>query len=133
RTKGAAGDVRLETWNDGLVTQAEGDTMKKLDVPHAAPAGTDRVLIEKGAWESTRIFLERVAPAGEGDSGWFIGRGDGMSSPETVAVPVQSLLEGRRDLKEALTLPVGFLVVVDMGGVTAVIDDKGTDVWAGAK
>jgi hypothetical protein len=129
RSKAVDGDVRLESWEDGLIAEKESETLMKLEVPHVAPAPTDKVLIEKGAWESSRIFLERVTPS-EGDSGWFIGRGDGMSNPETLAVPVASLVEGRRDLREALSLPVGFLVVVDMSGITAVINDKGDDVWA---
>jgi hypothetical protein len=43
---------------------------------------------------------------------------------------VGDFLQSRQDLAEVLTLPVGYLVTLDATGVTAVLDEKGTDVWA---
>ena len=40
---------------------------------------------------------------------------------------------GFQDLKEVLTLPAGFLVLIGETGVTAIIDDKGKDVWRDIK
>jgi hypothetical protein len=137
RAKAAAGDVRAEGWSDGLVSGREAELIAKIPGDRKPPAGEAKVVIEKAAWESTRIYLERIkmeGPGGEGDSGWFIGRGEERSGDaagvEALWVPVAQLTEVRPDLREVLALPAGFLVIIDMGGVTAVLDDKGTEVWS---
>ena len=60
--------MRLETWNDGMITEKEGETLKKLDVPHTEPAATDKVLIEKGVLDVDAVdqivahFEENLGP-----------------------------------------------------------------------
>ena len=48
-------------------------------------------------------------------------------------MPIGDLLQSRQDLKEVLTLPAGYLVLIGETGVTAILDDKGKDIWAGIK
>jgi len=45
-------------------------------------------------------------------------------------MPVADLLQARQDLREILSLPVGYLAVIDTGGMTALFDDKGKELWA---
>jgi len=85
-----------------------------------------------GAWQAERIYLERV-PGENGDSGWFVGRADGTDAEKKLAMPVQDLLQARQDLVEALALPAGYLVLLDTTGVSAILDEKGKDVWAPIK
>jgi hypothetical protein len=90
------------------------------------------IFVEDGAWQIEKIFLERVASA-DGDSGWYVGRADGTEGARTLAMPVRDLLQSRQDLAEALTLPAGYLVLLEKGNVSAVLDEKGADVWAPIK
>jgi hypothetical protein len=45
-------------------------------------------------------------------------------------VPVGNLLSTRADFRELLSLPKGTLVVLDVEGVIAVLDDRDRDIWA---
>jgi hypothetical protein len=136
RSKAAPGDVRAEGWSDGLVSGREAELVVKIPAERDPPADPARIVIQKGAWESTRIYLERIKmeeSAVAGDSGWFIGSGDDPTGAptgvEVLSVSVAQLTEVRPDLREVLALPAGYLVVIDMGGVTAVLDEKGQEVW----
>jgi hypothetical protein len=137
RTRVTDGDVRAESWSDGLVSGVEREMIAKIQTERQPPADGAFLVVENGAWESTRIYLERSklneanSPL---DGGWFLGRAeepDEKAAEPTVplAVPVSQLLEVRPDLREVLELPTGYLVIIDMGGVTAVLDEKGADVW----
>lgn len=128
RKSAKPGDVRLEQWSDGLVSERERERITKLDAALSPAAPDQRLLVEQNAWQSPRIYLERVA-AKDSDSGWFLGRGDGEEGNGFLEMTVQALLEARPDLKEVVELPVGFLVVVDVSGITAVLDERGVEVW----
>src|SRR6185503_974350 len=136
RTRVQDWDVRAESWSDGLVSGAEREMIDKVQADRSPPADGAFLVIENGAWESTRIYLERSKlqePHAPADSGWYLGRADDPSAPASepsLAVPVAQLTEVRPDLREILALPTGYLVVIDMGGVTTVLDNRGTDVWS---
>ena len=124
------GDVRLEVWSDGLITDKERELFAKIDSEKKPPPPEATILVENEAWTSQKIYLERVN-ADDGDSGWFIGRADGAAPGAGVlSMPVADLLQSRQDLREALGLPVGFLILIEGAGVTTVLDDKGKDVWS---
>ena len=130
RKAAPAGDVRLQMWNDGMLREEERDLFSKIATDRKVPKPEDRIIVEDGAWESSKIYLERV-PLEEGDSGWFVGRADGETGPENLSMSVGDLLQSRQDLLEILTLPPGYLITIDVTGVTAVLDEKGQEVWAG--
>ena len=69
--------------------------------------------------------------AGEdGESGWYLGKTEPAAAAKNLSMAVGDFLQSRQDLAEVLTLPVGYLITLDATGVTAVLDEKGTDVWA---
>jgi hypothetical protein len=136
RKAAAPGDVRLETWADGMITEGERELFSKLSSDRHSPDAAARVVVEAGAWQAKQIYLERVAVDGEdpADSGWYVARADGTDGTDgNVSMPVGDLLQSRADLKEVLTLPAGYLVLIGEGGVTTILDDKGKDVWTGVK
>jgi len=131
RKTAVPGDVRLEVWSDGLITEKERELFAKIDSEKKPPAADATIFVENEAWTSQKIYLERVNPADEGDSGWFIARADGAAPGEGIlSMPVADLLQSRQDLREALGLPPGFLILIEGTGVTTVLDDKGKDVWS---
>jgi hypothetical protein len=130
RKAAPAGDIRLETWGDGLLRDEERDLFSKIATDRHVPKPEELLIVEAGAWESSKIYLERVSLE-EGDSGWFLGRADGETVPGNVSMSVGDFLQARQDLLEILTLGAGFLITIDVTGVTAVIDEKGNEVWAG--
>ena len=135
RKTAVPGDVRAEQWNDGMITEKERELFNKVEADKKPPVETDKLLVADGAWQSNKIYLERVAVEGEGDSGWYLGRADtpaeGNETPtKTLSMPVADLLQARQDLREILSLPVGYLAVIDTGGMTALFDDKGKELWA---
>lgn len=133
RAQAVAGSVRLEKWSDGLVSDREREILNKLDADRKPVDPQQTVLIEETAWQSARIYLERTAAAADvTDTGWFLGRADGIEGTRHLKVSVAELLEVRPDLADVLALPAGWLLVIDLGGVAAVLDEKGSDVWAAA-
>jgi hypothetical protein len=132
RKAAEAGDVRLESWTIPPLHEQTRELFGKIAVQRVPVDEAARVIVEDGAWQAEKVYLERVAGE-DGDSGWFLGRADGTDGERKLAMPVGDLLQVRQDLKEAMTLPAGYLVVLDATGVSAVLDDKGTDVWAPIK
>ena len=132
RKAAEAGDVRLESWKVPVLPDQTRELFGKIAAQRKPPADGERIIVEDGAWQAEKIYLERVAGE-DGDTGWYVGRADGLDVDRNLAMPVQDLMQGRHDLKEILGLPAGYLIVLDTTGVSAVLDDKGTDVWAPIK
>jgi hypothetical protein len=132
RKTAEAGDVRLESWKIPPLPEQLRERFGKIAVQRDVPADGATLIVEDGAWQAERIYLERV-PGENGDSGWFVGRADGTDADRKLSMPVQDLLQARQDLTEALALPAGYLVLLDTTGVSAILDEKGKDVWAPIK
>jgi hypothetical protein len=118
------------------------DTIRELFGKIAAerkpPAPTDTIHVEADAWDSGKIYLERVPDAEDGssvgDSGWYLARADGDTSKDpALSMTVASLLQGRPDLTELLALPAGYLIVMNMTSVDTILDERGRDVWSAIK
>jgi hypothetical protein len=135
RKAAPAGDIRLEAWSDGMITEGERELFSKITNDRHAPDAALKVIVEQGAWTSKQIYLERVAIEDDptDDSGWYVGRADGQDGTGSISMPIGDLLQSRADLKEVLTLPAGYLVLIGETGVTTILDDKGKDVWTGVK
>jgi hypothetical protein len=117
---------------DWVAAKIPPGTAEKLDVEWSPPGDGDRVILTRDATKKDRIFLERVIGASAGDSGWFIGTVDVSESP-VEAVKISDVLAARPDFAKLLGLPSGYLVVIDAGGIAAVLDAKDQDVWPEAK
>src|SRR4051812_47930744 len=96
RKAAVPGDVRMESWADGLLTEQERELFAKVDTEKKAPPAEERVYVEEGAWKSEKIYLERVAPE-DGDSGWYVGRADGgEAGARTLTMPLADLFQSRQ-------------------------------------
>ena len=82
----------------------------------------DKIVIVKVAGKQDRIYLERTEPGGHGDSGWYIGRIDDNGTQEYEGIRVADLLDVWPGLGEILSLPVGYLVVLNGDSIEAVVD-----------
>jgi hypothetical protein len=131
RAKTKPGQIRLEMWSDGLVSEREREFVRKIEVEHVDPPEDWKVIVEKPAWQSQKIFLERVKLEEhiQGDSGWHLGRADGGPVEANLAVTVRDLVEARPDLREILALPTGHCVVIDVNGIVAILNQTGSDLW----
>lgn len=103
-----------------------------LHVNWAGVNPADRVILAGGVEKSGRIFLDRSAGAAggaSGDSGWYIGS---VEAGEAIweSVTVAELLSARPDWRQALNLPAGHLVVIDRGGIVAILNDRDENVWS---
>jgi hypothetical protein len=123
-------DVRSEQWPHAHLAN---DARKAVIDLHQAgrPVELQQTLvIARGAWSAPRAFLERRSPASPTDTGWYFAPTElgGITAMNTV--PVRDLLEVRPDLREVLTLPDGYLVVLDAQGVRSIFTPTGDDAWA---
>jgi len=84
----------------------------------------------RGCLQNRRIYLERKLAAHHGDSGWYVGDADATVDvlPEYESLRIYQLLPLRPVLMQFLTLPVGYLVVLDDEKVEAVLNEKGLRV-----
>lgn len=102
--------------------------LNALDLARTAPAEGAKVLIAKAAGPAQSLYLHRDAADSDDDSGWTIAPADPEAPLEWEAIRVGDLLGARPDLKDLLTLPRGFSVMIDRLGVAAVFHERQA-VW----
>ena len=66
-----------------------------------------------------------------GDSGWYVGAAEDVASDAYHAARVAELVENRPELRAALGLPVGYLVVLNDAELEALVDARGRLLWPG--
>jgi hypothetical protein len=110
---------------------AEMEALIAASAERASADPQGKVVIAKDIGGASRIYLERLEVAFPGDSGWYIGRADeGAIKPEAGgALTVSELLAARPDLIDVLTLPRGFLAIMDGGGLLAVLGTRDEELW----
>jgi hypothetical protein len=123
-------DVREETWTLPPLSVETRKAVVELNQPGPPVANDETVIVAKGVWSAPRIYLERRAPAGPKDTGWYLASTDVQGIQALNAVPLRDLFEIRPDLREILALPEQFLIVLDREGVRSIIDPRGEDLWA---
>jgi hypothetical protein len=104
----------------------------RLGLARVPIAAEDRLVVARGAGQPARIYLERLAGCGAGDSGWYIGSVDNVAPPGYDAVRVADMLAARPDLASLLELPPGCLVVLDGARLEAVFDAENKRLWSAA-
>ena len=127
-----------QPWKIGEVADWQLAALGGLNVERAIIDPDLRVVAHPGVFQMAKVYLERLEPTGEDDSGWYVGpAGDDYAEPAVDAAPVAyeamragDLIAARKDVGEFLTLPTGTLAVLDVGGPTAVFDAMGLDIWA---
>jgi hypothetical protein len=104
---------------------ARDDLLTRLGLTPVPVDPSAKVVLAEGCLDEAVIYLERVAtqePGGGGDSGWFIGPGDGAANVSGyAAASVQRVSTIAPGLDVLMQLPPGWLVLVVGGEVEAVV------------
>jgi hypothetical protein len=118
------GEVECQWLGKGKIdAQMFTDTVSS-DMKREPVLADDTVIIADFGGEVSGIFLERCAVGGVGDSGWYIGIIDDVKTEKNIAVRIADLLHQCPELEEILTLPVGYLVVIEADAVRAIVDPQ---------
>jgi hypothetical protein len=127
-----ADDALFKPWMSGVIEKWQHEALAKLSIERLPLDPEEKVIIAHNCWQQPRIYLQRLEAAFEGDSGWFVGSPEeGELAHEALdAIRLGDVIAAREDLVDILALPVGFLILLDAGGVAAILDAAGLDVWA---
>jgi hypothetical protein len=115
------------------VLAAQTGLLHRLDVDSEDVFFDQKLVAAPGALAQPEIFLRRGDTLSEEDSGWLLGsvedpealtRGEGLES-----VLVASLVERRRALLQALTLPAGFIAIFSGDSIEQVLDAAGRELF----
>lgn len=137
RSRTPAGDARNTASSVPVAAEIRSAVLAGSELESLLKVSSDRdsadpqgkVIVATDLAAASRIYLERLDVAFPGDSGWYIGRADDAAPAAGGALTVAEVLAVRPDLAEVLTLPKGFLVVLDGGGVVAVLGPRDEDLW----
>jgi hypothetical protein len=113
------------------LSESDVQTLRTLPgVGVVEPDGT--MVVSVAIADKQRLYLEHVGSSQPGDTGWFVGPAEIGPNPFAVTIPVSQILAIRPDWAALLALPLRSLVVLDSGGVAAVLDGDNKDLWADA-
>jgi hypothetical protein len=94
---------------------------------------SDNLFVRNMALEAPNQFLKRQVPAGNQDSGWYIGNLDRIEADETddefEILRVFELLRRRPAVLQVLMLPPDYVVVLRDDEVSEILDKHGTNHW----
>jgi len=132
RAAAAPGSVGPEPWKCLILGADQTDVISSLNLRRLPIAVEYNVIIAQEAALSEQIYLQRLAPSYGTDSGWYIGSADAPGSSNLRAVQMGALLAFRADFRDILGLPEGFLVVIEKGVITAILDAEDNLLWTAA-
>ena len=133
-------DIRQQTqlsdlachWLGGTqISLAARQALAEINLPPAVVSDSDKILVADITDYQGPVYLERTTPAAADDTGWYIGIVDDARKLPCLAVRGVELLQVCPDLADILTLPVGYLVVLDDASIEAVLDPDDKLVWPG--
>ncbi len=113
-----------------VTSDSWGAVLRDLDVAQTPVAADDRIVVAVGAWQHERTYLERIATAVAGDSGWYLGFADDTAVTDYSAVRAADFVAERPELAAALELPAGCLLVLDGTSPAAVLDARNKLLWS---
>ena len=118
---------------DRLVEPSDPNILRRLELEGDYISLSDKVVVAQNALEGRRIYLERIADAGPGDSGWFVGvvpdKAGADEGRECRAMSVSELLQRRPALRDVLALPPGYLAVFGGDVLLAILNARDEDAW----
>lgn len=142
------GDPTQFEWTAGTLAPGDPEKIEQLAMAGEAFDPNATLVFAIAASTARRIYLQRLAPAFGGDSGWYIGPADPTPpiaaqpsakdpsiqppsfEPGDLSAPVQQMIAARPDFASLLTLPPGMLIVIDSAGIVALLDAQDVDRWA---
>lgn len=104
--------------------------LARLDLPHEAVDPDASFSFMTGLPGARRIYLERVASAFPGDSGWHAGLADDSAPGDLRAARVGDLIANSPALNELLQLPPGTLITMDGAGIAALFNSRNENLWS---
>jgi hypothetical protein len=123
-----------QPWKAGVMQDWQIKALGSLGIERQLPDPEAKVVLAPDALTANRVYIERLDPAGEGDSGWYLGSADenaeAVDPAKLIAVRLADLLAARTDFTDLLGLPNSTLVILDAGGPAAIFDALGLDIWA---
>jgi hypothetical protein len=126
-------DPLLQPWAVGAMEAWQKSALESLTIERTPVDPDQKIIIARNCWTRSKVYLERMSPLSETDSGWFIGAADDEAEKEKFeydSYRAGDVIAARPDLADLLSLPVGFLAMLDSGGPVAMLDGAGLDVWA---
>lgn len=121
--------TRTAATNPGSVLPLDPRLANQVQATFSPPRAGDLVLLAPGAASSLTAFVWRIEPAGDGDSGWFLGSRPpdavGWRERGLVWMPAGELVKRRSELSPMLGLPSGWLGVLEDDRVSAVVGPIG--------
>jgi hypothetical protein len=140
RLNAAPGIMPTANWTTRPLNNQQLHSLAAVPAVREPPRPSDRIILRRDVEKSATIYLQRVESETDGDSGWYVapaerlktGTADeiaAMEPPPMAAMLVSDFLAIRPDLRDALSLPKGYLVVLAPSEVLAVLDPQDRDVW----
>ena len=126
-------DKPFDEWGTGPAHDWQRAALAKLNIEKLPIDPDQKIVCYPDGWKQAKVYLERLEPAFDGDTGWYIGPYEppaDNATVELISVRVGDIVGSRPDLVDLLSLPTGFLVVMDTGGLAAAVDPAGLDAWA---
>jgi hypothetical protein len=121
-------------WKVGVMENWQKQALGGLSIEHQLPDLESRVVLHPSVWEKPQVYLERLDPASEQDSGWYIGPAEDNAPsgdpPVYIAVRLADVIASRPDFGDLLSMPNGSLIILNAGGPAAIFDQLGLDIWA---
>lgn len=130
RATAEAAEVFPERPEGCRIDEASRASLAALEIDREPHEENATLVIARGAAAADRIYLERLLPVAESDSGWFVGHADDTRTNIVETLLCRRVLARWPDWQEILLLPAGSLVVVDGGRVEIVLDAEGKVVWS---
>jgi hypothetical protein len=117
-------------WITGLdCSEALRAAIEENDIDRLEARPDDKVVLVRPRGKPNVVYLERQAPKTE-DSGWYIGPGEETELDGYAAVSVSDLVRACPSLADVLTLPVRYLVRINLHtGFEALFDPDDKTVW----
>ena len=128
RTARAGGDVSLVRWQIGTLSDQQRDSVGEIDLPMES-ADRLTLVVSRRSLERSHLYLERLEPTGDKDSGWYLGPSDADADDPCEIVAIEDLLRSRPDLRELLRLPEGCLALLGVNGLERIFDRGDNRRW----
>lgn len=122
----------LTAWVAGVPSSQDAEALARLAGADSPPASVDTMVISARALAEPAVWFARLSPAQPGDpQGWYVGplQGPDISGP-CWQIPVSEFLESHPGLGGVLGRRPGSVVILVAGGVQAVFDPEGRNLWA---
>lgn len=112
-----------------LVQNMQIETVRTAKVKPLAATFKDTVVVLKAAIGAKDVYMNRIEPEKEGDSGWYFGLLDdpneeNHTADEYTVVASYELLKFRSEALRVLEMPVGTVAVFHENTLTALVDGE---------